>query len=158
VDGKLKRDHEVLELFLDGHVQKDSCNHELEVYPDSDFELIYQFRHTPCSYPLNCLSWINPQYPGVFLRCFFPDFRDDEAATRICNLFDDLNYQIPTGCFAINGNNGNVLFKNAFYVGEFELNEILVRHFFQTSFETVDMYWEAVMEAVFGTDAGAPHR
>ena len=150
---KLKRNHAVLEEFLLRHVESDNSLRPLEKKQDEDYGLLYVFDFTPCCYPLHCCAWINPVTPGIFFRCFFQEAKSEASRERVRKCIEPINYGLPAGSFAMSPT-GEVLFKNAVYFRELSLSPDLVRGLFESSFEFIAMYWQDILNAIFGSLAG----
>ena len=151
---KAKSDHAELTSMLEKYVAADNSLRPLEQRPDSDYGIIYGFDFTPCCYPLQCLAWINPTTPGLFLRCFIGIAMDEASQSRVGECIGPINYSLPAGSFALDSASGDVLFKNAVYFGGQTLSPALVRGLFESSFEFVTMHWQSVLNAIFGTTVG----
>lgn len=147
---KLAQDHSLLKAYLEHRIEEDKTRQDLVIQDDEDYEILYSFRYTPCCIPLDCLVWINPVNDGLFLRCFFPKVTEDYLMDKLIFLCNRINVKIPSGCFAVNPESREVVFKNAFYYGKMNLTGPLVNHFFGSSLEFVKKHWEEILSTTSG--------
>lgn len=150
-----RTDRETLELVLSSFVAAGNSKRPLQKQADSAYGFLYCFDLTPCCFPLSSVAWLNPVTPGLFFRTSLTYAHDGESRRRAAELLTAINYSLPAGCFALDANDGEVLYKHAVYFGSAPLSVALVRGVLEPSFEFVSMYWEEVLSVVSGS--APPH-